>query len=337
MPTEGREPKPAWADVPAGLRERIAALIGEPIAGGEIAWGGYGPTASFVLTTVSGARHFCKGTHPGNTKEGHAAVLQECANLVRFAELARFGAGYRGMVEAGGWHLAVLEFVPRGAGVPPWTAHAVDQVFARIAEFHAATPVGARATLGDRSASDLLAKTQNWHSLRDPAVRGRFIALFEDAGAAAQWLDPHLDRLIARTHDGAALGGPQGWVHMDIRSDNMIFAADGRLLLVDWPVLSYGPQLLDVAFFLASLEAEGGPACAEGLRRYEAAAGVTFADDDIGAAATIVAGFFAARAGEPEVAALPRLRGLQKRLLFPALRWMCASLALPPLPRSAQA
>jgi hypothetical protein len=337
VPTEGREPKPAWADVPAGLRERIAALIGEPVAGGEIAWGGYGPTASFVLTTASGARHFCKGTHPGNTKEGHAAVLQECANLMRFAELARFGAGYRGMVEADGWHLAVLEFVPRGADVPPWTPHAVEQVFARIAAFHAATPAEARNALGDRLASDLLAKAQNWHSLRDPAMHGRFIALFEDAGAAAGWLDAHLDRLIARTQDGAALGGPHGWVHMDIRSDNMIFAADGRLLLIDWPVLSWGPQLLDVAFFLTSLEAEGGPACAEGLRRYEEAAGVVFAPGDIATAATIVAGFFAARAGEPEVAALPRLRGLQKSVLFPALRWTCARLALPPLPRPAPA
>ncbi len=202
-------------------------------------------------------------------------------------------------------------------------------------DFHRATPDAREAILHDRWASDLIAKAQNWHTLRDkPDVRKGFVALFDDTAAAGRWLDANLDPLIALKERGQDVGGPLGWAHMDIRSDNLIFAED-RVLLIDWPVLSYGPQLLDIAFFLPSLAGQGGPPCAQGLKRYEQAAGVDFAPDDVAIAAAVVAGFFAARAGLPEIAALPRLRWVQKLQLFPALDWMCdaSSIGRPPLPK----
>lgn len=330
-----REPKPDWRDVPATLREKIGALIGEPVVGGETAWGGFGPTASFTLTTASGAKVFCKGTHPGNTREGHAAVLREAENFKAFPELTRFGAGLRALAEGEGWHLMVLEHVPRATSVPPWTDDAVAQAMALVADFHRATPERAEAILRDRWASDLLAKAQNWHTLRDDAeVREGFAALFEDSAAATRWLDAHLDRFVALKNRGPEVGGPRGWAHMDIRSDNLIFAGD-RVLLVDWPVLSYGPQLLDIAFFLPGLEGQGGPCCADGLRLYEELAGCHFAAEDIAVAASVVAGFFAARAGLPEAPALPRLRWVQKLQLFPALDLLSDVLGIgrPPLPK----
>jgi hypothetical protein len=330
-----REPKPDWGEVPETLRAKIAAIIGEPVVAGETVWGGFGPTAAFALETASGARHFCKGTHPGNTKEGHAAVIRECDNLAAFPELAQFGAAYSGHVDDGDWHLMVLEFAPREADVPPWTTTAVDRTMALVAAFHRATPPRAEAILRDRWASNLIGKAQNWQTLRERQVRDGFVALFEEPAVAERWLDAHLEALIAlkeRSHD---LGGPRGWAHMDIRSDNLVFATNDRLLLVDWPVLSYGPQLLDIAFFLPSLEGQGGPACADGLRLYEGAAQTRFDAGDAAEAAAVVAGFFAARAGEPEIPGLPRLRWVQKMQLFPALAWLsdCLAIAPPPLPR----
>jgi len=337
VPTETREPKPDWQDVPAGLRARIDAIIGEPVVSGDKVFGGFGPMATFALATASGARHFCKGSHPGNTRQGHAAVIREIENLRAFPELARFGAAFREAVNDGDWHLMVLDYVPRTGDVPPWTAEIIAQVMSAIASFHCATPERAQSILHDRWASDLIAKAQNWHTLRDgPAVRERFLALFGDREAAARWLDRHLDRLIALKDHGPDIGGPRGWAHMDIRSDNLILA-DGRVLLVDWPVLSWGPQLLDVAFFLPSLAGQGGPSCADGLKLYEQAA-TTFAPGDVAIAATTVAGFFAARAGEPEEPALPRLRWIQKLQLFPALDWLSGVLGIerPPLPKPFQ-
>ena len=332
MPTE-RAPKPAWTDVPEALRAQIGATCGGPIISAETVWGGFGPTASFALTTASGAAFFCKGTHPGNTKEGHAAVLREVENLRAFPELTTFGAPLRGLIEGEGWHLMVLDHVPRALDVPPWTNDAADQVMMLIADFHRGTPARAEAVLHDRWASDLIAKAQNWHTLRDkPDVRDGFVSLFEDQQAAGRWLDANLDRLVALKERGSHIGGPRGWAHMDIRSDNLIFARD-RVLLIDWPVLSYGPQLLDIAFFLPSLAGQGGPSCADGLDLYRRAAGVAFTPEDIVVAASVVAGFFAARAGEPKIAALPRLRWIQKLQLFPALDWLsdCLGIERPPL------
>jgi hypothetical protein len=333
-----REPKPDWHEVPESLRAKIAAIIGEPVVSGETVWGGFGPTAAFALTTAGGSRHFCKGTHPGNTKEGHAAVIRECDNLAAFPELALFGAAYRGHVDDAGWHLMVLEFAPREVNVPPWTTATVERTMALVADFHRATPPRAEAVLHDRWASDLIAKAQNWQTLRERRVRDGFVALFEEPAAAELWLDAHLGPLIALKERSHGIGGPRGWVHMDIRSDNLVFATNDRVLLVDWPVLSYGPQLLDIAFFLPSLEGQGGPACTEGLRLYEGTAQRRFDASDLATAAAVVAGFFAARAGEPEIPGLPRLRWVQKMQLFPALAWLSACLAIapPPLPRPYQ-
>lgn len=336
MPTETREPKPDWHAVPGALRTTIDAICGEPIVSAETVWGGFGPTASFALTTASGARFFCKGTHPGNTKEGHAAVLREVENLRTFPELRRFGADLRGLAGGDGWHLMVLEHVPRVTSVPPWTLDATERVVALVADFHRSTPTRAEAILHDRWSSDLIAKAQNWHTLLEKAdVREGFLALFADGAAAARWLDDtELEQLVRLKNKSAGIGGPRGWTHMDIRSDNLILA-DGRVALIDWPVLSFGPQLLDIAFFVPSLEGQGGLCCADGLRLYEERAGHYFEAEDIAIAASIVAGFFAARAGQPEIAALPRLRWIQKLQLFPALDFLSDMLGVdrPPLPK----
>jgi aminoglycoside phosphotransferase (APT) family kinase protein len=315
--------------VPSALRDRVADIVGAPIAHGEIVYGGFGPTGTFAVTTASGTKYFVKGTHPGNTKEGHAAVLRECEILSRYSEIAAFGPRYHGLATDEGWTLAVLEFAKRELAVPPWTDVAARRAIELIAAFHDATPDRAANDLHDVLASDVLAKAHNWHSLNDARIRAEFVELFVDQAAAHHWLTAHVDRLI--TLQKTVPGGPRSWVHMDIRSDNFVFSEDGRLLLVDWPVLSYGPRLLDIAFFLPSLEGEGGPSCSDGLQLYEKAAGLTFAPEDV-AISTAMVGFFAARAGEPEIAALPRLRWVQKLQLFPALNWMSDRLGIDRLP-----
>jgi hypothetical protein len=79
---------------------------------------------------------------------------------------------------------------------------------------------------------------------------------------------------------------------------------------------------MDVAFFLPRVAGEGGPSPSEGLRLYEEANGHRFAARDLAITVATVAGFFAARAGQPDIAGLPRLRWVQKLQLFPSLRWL---------------
>ena len=333
-----REPKPDWHDVPEALREKLSALVGSPIATADIVWGGYGPSATFALTTAAGSRFFCKGTHPGQTELGHKALIRERENYARFPELSQFGPAYRGGVDHGDWHMAVLDYVPRRHSVPPWSRRAVDETLKLIADFHSASPGHAAAVLPSVTSTGFVKLERGWGTLlNDAEARDRFLALFVDGAAAAHWFAAHGERLAETELRSASLDGPESWLHQDIRSDNIVFAE--RPMLVDWPMLSYGATLIDVAAFLPSLEGEGGPRCADGLRLYEEMAGLAFGEDSVAIAATTVAGFFAARAGEPQIVGLPRLRWIQALQLLPALRWLydCLDIDAPPMLRTLDA
>jgi hypothetical protein len=331
-----REGKPDWETVPQAVREKIAACIGEPIRSAEIVWGGFGPSATFVLTGESGPKYFCKGTHPGQTAQGHAALARERYNYEHFAELEAFGPHYLGGVDDGDWHMAVLDYVPRAEDVPPWTGDAADRAIALVARFHRASPERAERKLTpvqDLAGFNLFRVTEGWISLaKIPEQQAQFASLFVDEEAARLWLLANAGPLAGMEARAETIGGLRSWLHLDIRSDNLVFGADGSVKLVDWPILAFGPSLIDIAFFLPSLAGEGGPSCAEGLKLYERETGKAFDPEDVALAAVTVAGFFAARAGAPEIPVLPRLRWVQKLQLFPALDWVCQVLGLEPLP-----
>ena len=116
----------------------------------------------------------------------------------------------------------------------------------------------------------------------------------------------------------ASLQEASSWIHCDVRSDNLIFSHDGRPKLIDWPMLSLGPALLDLAFFLPSVAGEKGPPPRQGLALYEHEAGRKFDEHGLRVIVAIVAGSFAARAGEPPIPELPRVRWLQSFTSRPA-------------------
>jgi len=78
-----------------------------------------------------------------------------------------------------------------------------------------------------------------------------------------------------------------------------------------------GNPLLDVAFWLPSLQAEGGP-------RPEAIL------PDASELAAWVAGFFCSGAGEPAIPEAPHVRPLQLMQSRTALPWAARALGLPP-------
>lgn len=61
---ESRESKPSWADVPREVVAELSDLLGARIASGEIVWGGFGPSVTFLIHTDDDRKFFCKGSHP---------------------------------------------------------------------------------------------------------------------------------------------------------------------------------------------------------------------------------------------------------------------------------
>lgn len=86
---------------------------------------------------------------------------------------------------------------------------------------------------------------------------------------------------------------------------------------MDWNLACLSNGRLDLGFWLPSLAFEGGPEPEAIL-------------PDAPEVAAWVSGFFAARAGLPEIADAPRVRLVQRQQLTTALPWAARALGLPP-------
>lgn len=128
-----------------------------------------------------------------------------------------------------------------------------------------------------------------------------------------RWLREALPAL-SEAAKAAPLGGDV-LVHLDIRSDNLAFV-DGDVKLVDWNWAAAGHPNLDLACWLPSLHAEGGPP-PESLLPKD---GAEFA--------ALLAGVWAARAGLPPPPTAPHVRTVQIAQLRVALPWAARELDL---------
>jgi hypothetical protein len=127
-----------------------------------------------------------------------------------------------------------------------------------------------------------------------------------------EWIDRNASRLQA-----AAIAAPiagDALLHLDVRSDNLCFR-DGTAILVDWNWACTGNPEFDVAAWLPSLAAEGGPRPWEILPR---AAGY----------AALLAGVWATEVGLPPPSTAPTVRDMQRRQLEVALVWVEHELGL---------
>lgn len=129
-----------------------------------------------------------------------------------------------------------------------------------------------------------------------------------------QWLEKSLPALLhaerACHTNGTAL------THWDIRSDNICLTPHG-VKLIDWPASCRSNAKLDFGFWLPSLAFEGGPLPEQMM-------------PDEPEVAAWICGFFAARAGLPEIPDAPLVRRVQRQQLSAAFPWMMRALQLSP-------
>jgi hypothetical protein len=186
---------------------------------------------------------------------------------------------------------------------PPWSDASVSAVLEAFAAIHATTAPPHLADTPDRwEGSD------DWRRIDEDA--GPFLAL---RLCSRDWLTDGLPDLRA-----AALAAPirgDALIHGDMRSDNMCFRS-GRALVIDWNHAQVGNPEFDIATWLPSLEAEGGPP-PEALL------------PDSPELAAWVAGYFCAHAGGPPIPEAPHVRPLQLAQARTALPWAARALGLP--------
>jgi hypothetical protein len=284
---------------PEDLARAEAALPSRPVAWRSVARG-QTPASRWVATLSDGSSAFVK---IASTLDTAAWLRDEHLMYVRHR-------GRPFLPTLLGWHddderpVLALEDLSEARWPPPWDRGSVDAVLATLREVHATPPPPDLVPIDSRG----IAFLDGWERIaRDPEP-GLALGLFD-----APWFERHWERL----HEEAVRAqiGGDSLLHLDVRSDNLCLR-DGRAVLIDWNWAAIGNPAFDVAAWLPSLHAEGGPS-PEGIMPD----GVAFA--------AMLAGFFADRASQPPIPGAPRVRPLQLVQARAALGWTVRSMGLP--------
>jgi hypothetical protein len=279
-------------------RARIQRLLGAGIVSmTAVRDRGYANNLRWLVTVADGRSAFVKQA----TDEATAGWLRQ-EHLVYQGVVGDLGPRLLGW-DDGVLPMLVLEDLSGCDWPPPWDQGRVDAVMRSLAELGRRRPVPGLPGAGETAYAD------GWAEVAaDPAP------LLSLGLCSPGWLDRALPLLVAAAVpdllDGDAV------VHLDVRSDNVCFRRE-RALLVDWNLAALGNPDFDLAFWLPSLRAEGGP---EPEQVADIAPGIV----------ALVAGFFAARAGLPVIPHAPRVRAVQRTQLAVALPWAARALGLPP-------
>lgn len=197
--------------------------------------------------------------------------------------------------------LLAIEDLSDATWPPPWTPAVLDPVLDTIRHMH-----GLTADLPPRGLGDMT--DSGWTVVaEDPSA---FLSL---GLVTSQWLDHALPLLLAAEASCDTSG--TALTHFDLRSDNICMTTNG-VKIVDWAEAGVSSPEVDLGFFLPSLAYEGGPLPETIL-------------PDAPATAAAVAGFFAARAGLPDIPDAPFVRRVQRQQLSTALPWAIRALNLP--------
>jgi thiamine kinase-like enzyme len=278
------------------LHQRIAKLLGTSPQGYRRVIGGYTPAARWICAT-----------------EAHTYFIKAATTPLTAEFLRREIRSYtliRGdfMPEVIAWEdhetqpILMLEDLSQHCWPPPWTDGHVKAVLDCIREMHRA------AAPPDSFAEAHGVGKLGWLEVaRDPQP---FLAL---GIASVDWLERALPQLIQLEAQCPTEG--DALTHGDIRSDNLCIR-DSRAILIDWNLACRSNPRLDLGFWLPSLASEGGPE-PEALL------------PDAPEVAARVAGFFACRAGLPDIPDAPRVRLVQRQQLQYALPWAARALDLP--------
>jgi hypothetical protein len=204
-----------WSFLPPHLRAYVERRCGSPVVEAISQTSGFTPGFASVLICEDGSRHFVKA----------ASVVAQRMFADSYREEGRkLGAlptsvpapRLRWMLDDD-WVVLGIEHVEARPPRRPWQADDLEATLDAlevVADRLTPPPSGLRL---DDAADDLLPLLDGWATVRErrPEL-------------------PHLDEAEALARRIGEVCGGDTLVHTDIRSDNVLIAADGRALICDW-------------------------------------------------------------------------------------------------------
>src|SRR5918996_5497566 len=281
------------------LKGRVAELLGaEVVSLRRIETQGYAAAFHAIAGLDDGRTVFVKA----GAEEVTSGFLREEIAFYRAVE-APFLPVFHGADDRDA-PLLVLEDLDGCFSAPPWTDDRIAAVVAVLDELRTTAPPPQLGS-AERYRTDWAGRWEEVAADPEP-----FLAL---GLCSRRWLSQALPALSAAAK-AAPLGGDV-LVHIDIRSDNLAFV-DGAAKLADWNWAAAGHPDLDLACWLPSLHAEGGPPPESLLPQGGAEL------------AALLAGVWAAVAGLPPPPTAPSVRAVQIAQLRVALPWAARELEL---------
>ncbi|MEV6553538.1 aminoglycoside phosphotransferase family protein [Streptomyces sp. NPDC051597] len=300
----------AWEQVPEHVRCGVEAGLGAPVVDAVTQRGGFSPGVAARVRLADGRRAFVKAVSAEANPSSpllHRAEARVSASLPLAVPAPRLLATH----DDATWVALAFEDVEGHQPHVPWRAGELARVLdavGALATTLTPAPVDVPAVVESEAESFrgwerlLDAEGEGYRDRLDPWVRRNLPAL---ADLAAPW---------AEAASGDTLA------HGDLRADNMLLTADGRVVFVDWPHAVRAAPWFDLLLMLPCVRAQGGPDpdevfTAHPLGRDAEPEGVT-------ATLAALTGYFVRQSVRAAPPGLPTVRAFQAAQGATALEWL---------------
>jgi hypothetical protein len=292
--------------MPDDVRAAIDEIAGAPVVEAVNLDGGFSPGPAARCTLADGRVVFVKaaGTELNPVSPGmHRREGQVLAGLSEHVPAPQL----IGVFDDGDWVALVIEWIDGAMPVAPLRSDDVARL------------LGLVERLSVVEGRDDLQSCAEAH----PGLFGHWQQLLDQPiDSLDVWSARHVERLADLEVGVADAIGGDRLVHLDFRSDNVIFAAAGpeHDVVVDWPGASVGAAWVDLVGLLPALELDGGPMPEEVFEQHPV--GRSADPDSVSAFVASIAGYFTRMSLMPPPPGLPTVRLFQAAQGRVARRWI---------------
>jgi len=237
-----------YADVPGRVRAWVGDALGSSVASWSDQVGGMSPGCATRVVGADGTRAFVKAVGVELNPDTPTLFRREI-EVLRLIGEDPLWASLLATYEEEGWVALLLEDVPGGHpdladdGQMAELLAATDRLVARLADVP--LPPGPLASdIGSPGLVDARARFRDWSAALEhlDELPGELVP------ESLRSQPERLRQLVARLDDG----GTDQLLHWDVRVDNLLRPAPGRIVFVDWGAAAVGPAWVDP--LLARLE-----------------------------------------------------------------------------------
>ncbi|MET1004192.1 MAG: phosphotransferase [Propionibacteriaceae bacterium] len=294
VPPGNTAQRPRWLDLPSAVRASIEHACGSTVQSATSHGSGYTPGFASTLRLLDGRSVFVKATN--STRPWLAEAYRAEAELVVLLPVGLSVPRLQHVVQLTvaevDWWVLLFDAVDGRPPRRPWVASEVDQVLRATKELSTALTPAPAGLAWDEFTSDL-APYVDLHY--DHIVQaGLLVDIRDDARRLAEG---------AATLDGDTL------VHHDLRDDNILLDAGGRVWFCDWNFPTTGPIWADTLSLLLSMSGDGH----DGDRLLADSGLVRDSDrDQVDGLLALLLGYFSFAGAQPAPADSPYLRPPQR-------------------------